>query len=231
MCNHSVRWGLSALEELSWLCSNPRGESPSADQLHWPPQQGSIYTHPAGSFPTPDKVKLILTGWALTFCPSIATRQTSWGDWSPFHAWSQPWHGWGQSQVTSLPEHMPHNHVVLWDVQPVGACSIHTNHQSYCISLLLKFCNIFTFVDFSNKGEVPCVFLALRTLSKTCYWRGCNESRRNAGCKVLAATCCAPGCWKQEGISLLWEHNHHPQTLPNRSRHSCFTAQEKQCIH
>lgn len=134
------------------------------------PQQGSICTHPAGSFLTPDKVKLILTGWALTFCPSIATTQTSWGDWSSFHAWSQLWHGWDQSQVTSLPEHMdlPHSRVVLWDVQPVGARSIHTNHQSYYISVLLKFCDIFTFVDFCDKGEVPCVFLALRTLSKTC---------------------------------------------------------------
>lgn len=113
-----------------------------------------LHLYPPVSFPTIDKVKLILPGWALTFCPSTATTQRCWE--SAFHAWSQPWHGRGQSQVTSLVEHMdlPHNEVVPWDVQPVAAHSIHTNHQSYFISLLLKFCDIFTSVDFNNKGEV-----------------------------------------------------------------------------
>lgn len=106
------------------------------ESCHWqtsstdPP--AGLHLHPAGSFPNPDKVKLILPGWALTFCPSTATTQRSWG--TGQHSMPAASHGMAGVSLRSHRWQNTwtwHNCVVPWDVQPVGAHSIHPNHQSY----------------------------------------------------------------------------------------------------
>lgn len=80
---------------------------------------------------------------------------------------------------------LPHTRVVPRDVQPVGTRSIHTNHQSYCISLLLKVCDIFTSVDFNNKGQVSSVCVSgIKDIVKTAD----EEAARRAG-EMLDAKC------------------------------------------
>lgn len=60
-----------------------------------------LHLYPAGSFPTPDKVKLILPGWALTFCPSTATTQSSWG--TGQHSMTEASHGMAEASLRSHP--------------------------------------------------------------------------------------------------------------------------------
>lgn len=63
--------------------------------------------------------------------------------------------------------HRPvHSQVVPWDVQPVGARSIHTNHQSYCIQSLAQVLWYFHICRFQWQSRVLCVFLAFRMLLK-----------------------------------------------------------------
>lgn len=149
-------------------CVPPPEESCHQQTSSSDPPAG-LHLYPAESSLTPDKVKLILTGWALTFCPSTATTQRSWGLVSipclkPAEAWLRPVSGHIPAR-THGPATQP---CCFLRCTTVGARSIHTNHQSYYISLLFKFCDAFMAVDFNNKGEVLCVFLVLRTLSKTC---------------------------------------------------------------
>lgn len=68
----------------------------------------------------------------------------------PARAWLRPVSGHIPAEHMDL----PHNHVVPWDGQPVGARSVHTNHQSFYISLLFKLCVAFMSVDLNNKEDL-----------------------------------------------------------------------------